>query len=104
MRFRNGSEGALRVPRSSMVTYCLLMSARFATSVCRGSAGGRQRHALRAQLVALGLLGAGRNQNGERPATEPTGASIGGHRVGGTVIGFVRHSGGIKEGLEAMRS
>jgi hypothetical protein len=40
MRFRNGSEGTLRVPRSSMVTYCLLMSARFATSVCRGSAGG----------------------------------------------------------------
>jgi hypothetical protein len=80
------------------------MRFRTATSVCRGSAGGAGNATRCAHNCRARALGAGRDQNGDRPGTEPTGASIGGHSVGGTVIGFVRHSGGIKEGLETMRS
>jgi hypothetical protein len=58
MHFRNGSEGALRVPRSSMVTYCLLTSARFATSACVSLRSSRS-----FRITALSLLG----DNGNYP-------------------------------------
>jgi hypothetical protein len=103
MHFRNGSEGALRVPRSSMVTYCLLMSASPLLSVGHQPAAPATPRTPRTTCRARAPRRRAESE-WRTAATEPTGASIGGHRVGGTVIGFVRHSGGIKEGLEAMRS